>query len=212
MRIANILWAVSFGLTGAVHVEVARNTSGKVSVTITNQKRQTVDGFGFCEGFQRAHSIKNLPTKQQMEVLDLLFNTTTGAGMSIVRIGLGSSPNSTGDHMNSIAPTAPPDRLSSSQVSYVWDRNDSNQVWVAQQAMKYGVSMFYADAWSAPGFMKTNGRDDQGGWLCGVRGHNCTTGNWIKPYTDYLVQYVKFYLYEGIPIKYLGFVNEPNLM
>ena len=93
----------------------------------------------------------------------------------------------------------------------MWDRNDSNQVWLAQQAQAYGVETFYADAWSAPGFMKTNGRDDQGGWLCGVAGKTCSSGNWINAYVAYLVQYLKFYLQEGIPVTYLGFLNEPNL-
>jgi O-glycosyl hydrolase len=190
-------------------------TTAEPNVTMTllpNVRYQTVDGFGFCEAFQRAHAIKNLPAQEQREVLDLLLNRSTGAGMSIVRVGLGSSPNSTRDWMNSIAPQPPVSLSPVGPLEYVWDRNDSNQVWIAQEAVKYGVDMVYADAWSAPGYMKTNGRDDQGGYLCGVRGTNCTTGNWVKTYTDYLVQYVRYYLSEGVPIKYLGFVNEPNLV
>jgi len=187
-------------------------TTDATIVVDRNQKFQTIDGFGFCEAFQRAHTIKNLPDAPQKEVLDLLFSQDKGAGFSIVRVGLGSSPNSTLDHMNSIAPNPPAGLSASSPLAYVWDRNDSNQVWIAQRAMDYGVDMFYADAWSAPGYMKTNGRDDQGGYLCGVTGAVCATGSWIKTYADYLVQYVKFYLSEGIPIRYLGFVNEPNLV
>lgn len=38
-------------------------------------------------------------TKQRY-LLDLLFNTTSGAGLSIVRNGIGSSPDSSSDHMN----------------------------------------------------------------------------------------------------------------
>ncbi len=58
---------------------------------------------------------------------------------------------------------------------------------------KYGVRAFYADAWSAPGFMKTNGRDSGGGGLCGSPGTNCTTGDWRQAYADYLVKLVQLY-------------------
>ncbi|OAA65367.1 Glycoside hydrolase, subgroup, catalytic core [Niveomyces insectorum RCEF 264] len=177
----------------------------------TSQTYQTIDGFGFCEAFQRANALYNAPQPLQERILDLLFNTTTGAGFSILRIGLGSSPNSTSDHMNSIEPTPPVPLSPDSPPMYTWDHNGSNQVWMAKRAMAYGVGTFYADAWSAPGFMKTNGRDDEGGYLCGVKDASCLTGSWIAAYVDYLVQYVKDYLGEGIPLKYVGFINEPNL-
>ncbi|KAM7189664.1 glycoside hydrolase family 30 protein [Rhypophila sp. PSN 637] len=176
------------------------------------QRYQTIDGFGFCEAFQRAHSISNLPQPFQNEVLDLLFNTTTGAGFSIYRVGLGSSEDSRGDHMNSPQP--------SPAIEFKWDGYDSGQVWVAKQAQRYGVETFYADAWSAPGWMKTNGRDDQGGWLCGVRGEGSANGtkcgtppvNYIDEYSQYLARYVKEYIDAGIPIRHVGFLNEPNLV
>ncbi|KAK4212574.1 glycoside hydrolase family 30 protein [Rhypophila decipiens] len=176
------------------------------------QRYQTIDGFGFCEAFQRAHSISNLPQPFQNEVLDLLFNTTTGAGFSIFRVGLGSSEDSRGDHMNSPQPS--PD------IEFHWDGYDSGQVWVAKQAQRYGVETFYADAWSAPGWMKTNGRDDQGGRLCGVRGEGSANGtkcgtppvSYIDEYSQYLARYVKEYIDAGIPIRHVGFLNEPNLV
>ncbi|KAK0729547.1 glycoside hydrolase superfamily [Lasiosphaeris hirsuta] len=171
---------------------------------------QTIDGFGFCEAFQRAHAITNLPSPWREEVLDLLFNTTTGAGFSILRLGLGSSPDSRGDHMNSPQPNA--------DGPFAWDRKDSGQLWVAKQAQRYGVQTFIADAWSAPGYMKTNGRDDMGGWLCGVRGEGSADGteckgvSWVQAYAEYLARYVLAWVDEGIPIVHVGFVNEPNLI
>ncbi|KAK5662506.1 hypothetical protein OQA88_8418 [Cercophora sp. LCS_1] len=177
-------------------------------ITITldpSTTHQTISGFGFAEAFQRAHSIMNLPPKYRTEVLDLLFNTTTGAGFSILRIGLGSSVDSGGDKMNSPQPS--PDK------AFVWDKYDSGQVWVAKQAMRYGVETFIADAWSAPGYMKTNGRDDQGGWLCGVRGEGkACEGSWVGAYAEYLAKYVKAWWAEGVKIGWVGFLNEPNLI
>ena len=196
-------------------------------LTITVNKNityQRIHGFGFSEAFQRAHSLVNLPEPYQSQVLDLLFSPTTGAGFSILRIGLGSSVNSTGDKMNS--PQPHPDQ------PFTWDGKDSGQVWVARQAKnKYNVSMFYGDSWSAPGWMKTNGADYGGGWLCGVSGegkdvelvHSAESGggrtqcgegeSYVQAYGEYIAKYVQAYALEGgIEMSYVGFLNEPNLV
>jgi O-glycosyl hydrolase len=52
------------------------------------------------------------------------------------------------------------------------------------------VKIIYADAWSAPGYMKTNGNDANGGTLCGLSGARCSSGDWRQAYADYLVRYV----------------------
>lgn len=46
---------------------------------------QTIDGFGFSEAFGQASNIESAPASTQQQVLDLLFNTSTGAGMTILR-------------------------------------------------------------------------------------------------------------------------------
>ncbi|MEU7531358.1 ricin-type beta-trefoil lectin domain protein [Saccharothrix sp. NPDC042600] len=55
--------------------------------------------------------------------------------------------------------------------------------------------------WSAPGWMKDNGRMDQMGWL-----------KWehYPTYAQYLVKYVQSYQNAGIPVDYLSVQNEPN--
>ncbi|RYP55631.1 hypothetical protein DL769_010099 [Monosporascus sp. CRB-8-3] len=153
--------------------------ANRITVNV-DKKYQTIDGFGFSEAFQRAYNIYNLPEPKRTEVLDLLFNTTTGAGFTIVRNGIGSSPSSQNDWMNTILP------------------------------VKYGVKTFYGNAWSAPGFMKTNGRDSNGGGLCGLPGATCSSGDWRQAYADYLVKYIQLYAQEGVDVTHLGFVNEPD--
>lgn len=164
---------------------------------------QPIDGFGFSEAFQRADLMRGaggLTPEHRREVLDLLLNRRTGAGLSILRLGIGSSSDEVYDHMKSIQPTDPggpgaPPR-------YQWDGEDGGQVWLAKEAKRYGVQRFYADAWSAPGYMKTNGTDANGGTL---------KPEWRRAYADYLVRYAKFYRQEGIRITDLGFTNEPDL-
>jgi len=58
--------------------------------------------------------------------------------------------------------------------------------------------------------MKTNGRDTNGGTLCGVPGATCSSGDWRQAYANYLVAYVKFYAEAGVKLTHLGFLNEPD--
>lgn len=163
---------------------------------------QPIDGFGFSMAFQRAdllHGARGLSPAKQREVLDLLLSRDKGAGLSILRLGIGSSTDRVYDHMPTILPTDPggPD----APPTYVWDGWDGGQVWLAKEAKAYGVTRFFADAWSAPAFMKTNGSEIGGGEL---------RPEWRQAYANYLVQYAKFYRQEGIGITDLGFTNEPD--
>ncbi|KAK3387483.1 glycoside hydrolase superfamily [Podospora didyma] len=186
-----------------------RQSSTTLTVNLS-QKYQIIDGFGFSEAFQRAYNIYNLAEPKRSALIDLLFNTTSGAGFSIVRNGIGSSPNSSNDWMNTILPVGPATAAAAGNATYVWDGKDSGQLWVSQQAVKYGVKTFYANAWSAPGFMKTNGKDSNGGSLCGVTGAKCNSGDWRQAYADYLVKYIEFYQAKGVNVTHLGFLNEPD--
>jgi glucuronoarabinoxylan endo-1,4-beta-xylanase len=191
-------------LTGAAPAD-------RVSGTLDFRNReQPIDGFGFAQAFQRAAAMNGLfglTPEHQREVLDLLLDKRTGAGLSILRLGIGSSPEAPYDLMKSIQPTDPGGPTA--QPRYEWDGYDGGQVWLAKEAKRYGVKRFYADAWSAPGYMKTNGDDRNGGQLCGVPGTTCP--DWRQAYANYLVQYAKFYAQEGIRITDLGFTNEPDL-
>ncbi|KAF3764228.1 family 5 glycoside hydrolase [Cryphonectria parasitica EP155] len=179
----------------------AAQTAIEVNLATTYQ---TIDGFGFSQAFGRASEFQALAAAPQKQGLDLLFDTTVGAGMTIIRNRIGS--NGTGDSIEPTSPGSP-----TANATYVWDDNDEGQVWFSQQAISYGVSTIYADAWSAPGFMKTNGEDIDGGYLCGTTGHTCSSGDWRQAYANFLVEYINLYASAGIPITYVGFLNEPDL-
>ncbi|KAF1997738.1 glycoside hydrolase family 30 protein [Amniculicola lignicola CBS 123094] len=182
-----------------------RQAVQKVTVNLAT-KYQTIDGFGFSGAFQRANLIVNLAEPKKTQVLDLLFNTTTGAGFSIVRNGIGSTIDSSRDYMNTILPKCP--SSPTGEPTYVWDGKDSGQLFLSQQAVKYGVKTFYGNAWSAPGCMKSNKQDMNGGSLCGLSGTNC--GDWKQAYANYLVKYVQLYAEAGVKVTHLGFLNEPD--
>lgn len=101
------------------------------------------------------------------QIESLLFSDTVGAGLNIIRNGIGSTSN----FMNSIEPFSP--GLPSSPPHYTFNHNDSGQLWMSEAAQSYGVSNFYGDAWSAPGYMKTDDDDSNGGYFCGVTNTSC---------------------------------------
>jgi O-glycosyl hydrolase len=168
---------------------IQHRQSGTTITADLSKTYQTIDGFGTSEAFQRAVQMSKLPEPEQRRALDLLFSTTNGAGLSILRNGIGSSPDMSSDHMVSIAPKSP--GSPNNPLIYAWDGSDNKQLWVSQEAQHtYGVKTIYADAWSAPGYMKTNGNDANGGTLCGLSGARCSSGDWRQAYADYLVRYV----------------------
>ncbi|OHW93115.1 cellulosome enzyme [Colletotrichum incanum] len=186
----------------ATVVGLAALTYGQVTVD-PSSKLQMIDGFGFSQAFGRAKEFQNAPKALQQEALDLLFSTTKGAGFSIIRNRIGS-----GGKGDSILPTSP--GAPSGKPSYVWDNDDRGQVWFTKQAVSYGVNQIYADAWSAPGFMKTSGDEAKAGFLCGATGHSCTSGDWRQAYADFLTQYIKYYEQSGLNVTHVGFLNEPD--
>ncbi|KAF5619168.1 glucuronoxylanase xynC [Fusarium tjaetaba] len=171
---------------------------GDTSVTVnTNQKLQVIDGFGVSEAYGHAKQFQNLASGPQKEGLDLLFNTTTGAGLSIIRNKIGC------DASNSITSTNTdnPDK----QAVYHFDGDDDGQVWLSKQAMSYGVDTIYANAWSAPVYMKSA---TSMGRLCGTPGVSCSSGDWRHRYVEMIAEYLSYYKQAGIPVSHVGFLNE----
>lgn len=186
---------------------LSRSTAYAASAVTVNgaTSYQTMDGFGFSDAFGPAQTLENLSSSsEQKQILDLLFSPTSGAGFTILRNLFPSDASNTIEPTSPGSPTAAP--------SYVPLGSSQGQVWLAQQAKSYGVTQFYGDAWSAPGFMKTNGSEANGGQLCGAPGAaTCSTGDWRQAYANYLLQYYKDYLSAGITLTHIGAFNEPNL-
>lgn len=141
----------------AVSVQFAALVAAQTSITVNvGSKSQQIIGFGFSQAFGRAKEFQNIASALHEQALDYLFSTSTGAGFSIIRNRIGS-----GGSADSIEPTSP--GSPSPTPAYVWDNDDSGQVWFTKQAVGYGVKTIYVDAWSAPGFMKTSGSDSTAG-------------------------------------------------
>jgi O-glycosyl hydrolase len=177
------------------------------TVTIDGAKRfQRIAGFGVSEGFGQAKALMNMPASVQQQVMSLLYSPTRGAGLTILRNEISADRGFTIEPRAPTGPAAKPTYLSLAELD-----QDQGQLWFAKHIKAdYGASVF-ADAWSAPAFMKTNDSATSGGAVCGVPDANCRSGDWRQAYADYLVQYAKDYAAAGVPLAYVGPENEGNL-
>lgn len=177
-------------------------------ITVNDQvSYQQIAGFGASEAFGQAQALRQAPPALQQKVLSLLYSTASGAGLTILRNQISADSGTTIEPTAPASPGAKPAYLPLSAVA-----DDQGQLWLAQTIRKqYGVTNVFADAWSAPAFMKTNKSAINGGTLCGVPGATCASGDWRQAYANYLVQYAKDYAAAGIPLSYVGPENEADL-
>ncbi len=182
-------------------------SSSTTRVTINADKQyQRIAGFGVSEGFGQAKTLRSAPASVQRQALSLLYSPVRGAGLTILRTEISADTGFTIEPRAPSSPTAKPAYLTLAEVD-----QDQGQLWFAKEIKAdYGASVF-ADAWSAPGFMKTNGSAINGGTVCGVPSTSCKSGDWRQAYANYLVQYAKDYAAAGVPLTYIGPENEGSL-
>jgi O-glycosyl hydrolase len=195
-------------LAGGSLVAVAGPAAAADTATINGGTTfQTITGFGASEAFGQASTVMNSSSSVQQQVLNDLYSPTSGAGLTILRNWISADSGSTIEPNSPGSPTAAPTYLPMSQTG-----QDAGQLWFAQQIKAdFGVTNVFADAWSAPAFMKTNDATDNGGAVCGSPSATCSSGDWRQAYANYLVQYAKDYSAAGDPLSYIGPENEANL-
>src|SRR5947209_1364898 len=197
---------VASGLTIAVSQSQSAYAAGTVTIN-GSTTYQNITGFGASEAFGEASTVMSASASVQQQVLSLLYSPTSGAGLTMLRNEISADSGSTIEPPSPGRPSAAPAYQSLASIN-----QDQGQLWFAQQIKSlYGVTNVFADAWSAPAFMKTNNSTSNGGAVCGLTGASCSSGNWVQAYSNYLVQYAKDYSDAGIPLTYLGPENEANL-
>lgn len=156
---------------------------GDSQITVyPKQVLQRIDGFGASDAWYapEIHSF-NVPT--QLRILNALFSTESGAGLSLLR--------------HRVPPEIEPS-------PGVWDwTTDNDAVWLSKEAVARGVSQVWSTVWSPPAWMKSNDDVNNGG---SVNAANYTD------YATYLATYIQHYASAfGVNISGISIANEPDI-
>ncbi|PSL57932.1 glucosylceramidase [Saccharothrix carnea] len=128
-------------------------------------------------------------------VMRKLFHPVDGIGLSFVRNPIGASDLSRPGNVSL-------DDTCCDLNDWGTNGYDTNVRLLTQQAKQLNPQLRVKGVpWSAPGWMKDNGRMDQMGWL---------KWEYAPVYAQYFVKYVQSYQAAGIPIDYVSVQNEPN--
>ncbi|WP_210747670.1 lectin [Actinomadura latina] len=128
-------------------------------------------------------------------VMRRLFDPVDGIGLSFVRNPIGASDLSRPGNVSL-------DDTCCDLNDFGANGYDTNVRLLTQQAKQLNPALHVMGVpWSAPGWMKDNGRMDQMGWL---------KWEYYPTYAQYLVKYIQSYQAAGVPVDYLSVQNEPN--
>ncbi|WP_367136920.1 ricin-type beta-trefoil lectin domain protein [Saccharothrix sp. HUAS TT1] len=128
-------------------------------------------------------------------VMRKLFHPVDGIGLSFVRNPIGASDLSRPGNVSL-------DDTCCDLNDWGTNGYDTNVRLLTQQAKQLNPQLRVKGVpWSAPGWMKDNGRMDQMGWL---------KWEYAPMYAQYFVKYVQSYQAAGIPVDYVSVQNEPN--
>lgn len=183
----------------------------EIQLKIDSQKRfQTIESFG-ASGAWWSQDVggwtqqeKNGLSKRDY-IAELLFDSDKGIGLTSYRYNLGAG---SADTLNSVKITDPWRRGESFEIApkqYDWSK-DANAQYMLNQAVSHGVNDIYFFVNSPLERLTKNRRaygEDDGQFS------NFEKDNY-QEYFDYLFDVTEHFLAEGIPVKYLSPINEPQ--
>ncbi len=183
---------------------------GTASSTITvneNQQFQQMVGFGAAMTDTSAYLIgTKMSSSQRSDLMQSLFSSNNGIGVSFVRIPMGSSdftatpPDNPQSYSYDDQPAGQTDpNLTNFSISH----DTSYIIPTLQQALQTNPNLsFMANPWSPPGWMKTTGTMIGGG--------NLISSDY-EPLAQYFVKFIQAYQAAGIPIYAITPQNEPDV-
>lgn len=159
---------------------------------------QTLEGFG-ASGAWWAQVIGGWSDRNRQRIIDLLFNPTSGIGLTMYRYNIG------GGEQGLIDPWRMTETFETGAGEYDWT-HDANALWVLRAAHDAGVDKVIAFANSAPGRMTISGR---------ASGNPGGASNLLPDMHDdfarYLVDITRHLIEdEAIPVRWISPINEPQ--
>lgn len=180
-------------------------SSGAVNVTVdANSKYQEFEGWGTSICWW-GNIIGKYPQQSRDSIIDLLFDTTNGLGLSIVRYNIGGGDNPSHSHMG--AGKMMDGFKASATAQYDWTK-DAGQRWCLDAAKKrIPSSWFISEAFSnSPPYWMTNSGCASGN----SGGSNNLKTDYYDDFADYLTEVVKKFRDDwGVTFRTLEPMNEP---
>lgn len=159
---------------------------------------QTIDGFGWTLTEASAKLLMGLGAASRTAVLNELYNTETGLGVSIVRVAIGACDLSEYSYTYSASEDAALTNFSVAgpDLTYV--------IPVLQEIRQINPDVkILATPWTAPVWMKENTNGNNG-----YKGGNLKTACY-SVYAQYFVKYLDIMQSCGLPVWALSIQNEP---
>ena len=182
----------------------------KTVITIDRDKRyQTMQGFGASGawwaqeigGWAHIDRASGKPVRDRIS--ELLYSKEIGIGLDIYRynVGGGSANSGKGDFWN---PLRRAECFEVSAGKYDWTR-DANAVYMMRQAAKDGAEELILFVNSPPERLTNNGKAHlDKNFVPNLNKKNCPA------FARYLMDVTEHFVNEGLPIKYVSPVNEPQ--
>ena len=174
------------------------NATDYPSVSVDfSQQYQEIDGFGAALTGSSAYVISQMGASEKEALLQDLFSTDEGIGLSYLRLTIGASDFSLEDFTYNDLPAGSTDP-NLEQFSIAED--ETHVIPVLQSILNYAPDIkILSSPWSAPAWMKDSGS----------LGGGSLNPQWYDTYADYFVKYINAYANHGISITAVTPQNEP---
>lgn len=176
-----------------------KQTTNPLTIKVDNAvKYQKVTGFGAALTDSSAWLINELPPSSRDTLMNQLFDPSTGAGLSMVRLPMGASDfTATGNYSYDDMPAGQTDPT---LANFSIQHDLPYIIPELKQALSLNPSIkIMATPWSPPGWMKTS--DNMiGGTL---------KDKYSRTLAHYFVKFIQAYGRAGVPVHYVTPQNEP---
>lgn len=198
LRSSGVPWSSGFANTGVVF-KIGRDKT-----------YQTISGFGAALTDSSAFVLSKLKSENPglyQFTMNRMFSPRDGAGFSVLRLAIGAS-----DYVATPGYFSYCDEKSPDLGAFTIARDKEFVIPVLKDALRIQPDLrLIATPWSAPAWMKTNGR------LTGLSRSEKSKGatsrlkdDCFDLYADYLVRFIESYQNEGIRIDSITLQNEPQ--
>lgn len=192
---------MSSKLSAQLDIEMVPGKSPKkTSILIDDETTfQTIIGMGSSLEHSTCYNISLLGPDRQQQVVESIVSPSTGIGMNLMRICIGT-PDFTASHWYSYD-DMPAGQTDPELKQFSIEKDRQYVLPILKLALKTNPELkFFASTWSPPAWMKTNQN------ICG----GTINPKFYRPYAEYLARFVEAYRAEGFEVIAITPQNEPE--